>query len=176
MTWIFAYGSLMGDNALRFYDGTPAHLVGFHRAFNHSSTQRWGSPAHPCPILGLSPGAEAVGVAFSVPRSDERDVLRKVGRREAQGEFERKRVRIRLADGSETKALVWLTHPKALTNRPWPDDRHHLEAAFRAAHGTVGTGVEYVRTLIHAMQRWQIRDGMIESLWESLQPYSNPKG
>lgn len=176
MTWIFAYGSLMGDNALRFYDGTPAHLVGFHRSFNHSSTQRWGTPEHPCPMLGLSPDGESAGVAFNVPRRDERDVLRKMGRREAHEEFQRKRVEIRLADGRATKALVWVTHATALASRPWPQDRDHLEAAFRAAHGTVGTGIEYVRTLIHAMQRWQIHDEMIEALWEALAPYSNPKG
>lgn len=176
MTWIFAYGSLMGDNALRFYDGRQATLAGFHRAFNHSSTKRWGTPTHPCPILGLSPDGECHGVAFEIPRGEARDLQRKIARREAQDEFERKRVGIRFSDGSEGKALVWVSKRGVLKHPQWPADHAQLEPAFREAHGIVGTGVEYVRGLIHAMERWRIGDPMIESLWDQLKQYSNPKG
>jgi cation transport protein ChaC len=175
VSWIFAYGSLMGDNALRFYQGKPARLVGFHRAFNHSSTKRWGTAEHPCPILGLSPDGECAGVAFEIPRREERDLLRKIARREGQDELERKRVPVGLAHGPEIEALVWVSKRSVLRNPPWPAPHDHLEDAFREARGTVGTGVEYVRALIHALERWQIRDTMIESLWDVLKPYSNPK-
>jgi cation transport regulator ChaC len=128
VTWIFAYGSLMGDNAMRFYQGTPARLPGFHRAFNHASTRRWGSEAHPCPILGLSPDGECQGVAFEIPRSDVRDVLRKIERREAQEEFQRKRVRVQLPHGSDTKALVWVTRNGLLQSPRWPRDPNQLDS------------------------------------------------
>jgi cation transport protein ChaC len=166
----------MGDNAMRFYQGTPARLPGFHRAFNHASTRRWGSEAHPCPILGLSPDGECQGVAFEIPRSDVRDVLRKIERREAQEEFQRKRVRVQLPHGSDTKALVWVTRNGLLQSPRWPRDPNQLDSDFRTAHGIVGTGVEYIRTMIHAMERWQISDPMVEAVWKTLKPYSNPKG
>ncbi len=176
MTWIFAYGSLMGDNAMRFYRGTPARLTGYHRSFNHSSTKRWGTPTHPSPILGLSSGGECEGVAFEIPKSDEKDVVRKIERREGQAEFARKKVRIDLRDGTRATALVWVTKPAVQAAPPWSVENGALGDAFRAAHGTVGTGVEYVRTLIHAMERWQITDPTIESLWQALKPHSIPRG
>jgi hypothetical protein len=30
--------------------------------------------------------------------------------------------------------------------------------------------------MIHAMERWQISDPMVEAVWKTLKPYSNPKG
>lgn len=56
MRWIFAYGALMGDSSMRYYEARPATLPAFHRAFHHSSRQRWGSDDAPCPVLGLAPG------------------------------------------------------------------------------------------------------------------------
>lgn len=67
MTWMFAYGDLMGEHLLRDYGAQPALLSGYHRRFNHYSTRLWGSPEHPCPVLGLSPGGECWGLAFRVP-------------------------------------------------------------------------------------------------------------
>jgi hypothetical protein len=32
----------------------------------------------------------------------------------------------------------------------------------------VGTGVEYVRTLVHAMELHGIHDALVETLWERL--------
>jgi cation transport protein ChaC len=176
VTWIFAYGSLMGDNALRFYQGIPAHLEGYRRAFLHASTKRWGTPEHPCPILGLAPQGECMGVAFEIPAGDERSLVRNIERREGQEEYDRKRVQVRLAGGGDVAAVAWVTKRRVLNAPPWPEDAAALERAFREAHGVVGTGVEYVRTLIHALERWQIHDPMVESLWGSLKPYSNPRG
>ncbi len=176
MTWIFAYGSLMGDNAMRYYSGGGARLNGYRRAFNHASIRRWGTPEHPCPILGLSPGGDCHGVAFDIPQPDERDVRRKIERREGQEEFERKRVQIERNGDGTTKAMVWVTKRRVVGRGLWPEDTAELVPFFRAAHGSVGNGVEYIRTLIHAMERWQIHDAMVESLWEALKPYSNPKG
>ena len=43
-----------------------------------------------------------------------------------------------------------------------------LEARLRAAHGIVGTGAEYVRGLVHAMELHGIRDPLVDTLWERL--------
>jgi len=164
---VFAYGSLMGDNALRFYKGQPARLDGFHRAFNHASTLRWGTPEHPCPLLGLSPGGECWGVAFEVPAGDEREILRKLDRRESGAEYERRKALVEIGE-AKVQAWVWTTRPEYADGRRSPDPLE-LDRALKAAHGIVGTGVEYVRTLMHALELRGIRDPMIEGIWQRLQ-------
>ena len=163
----------MGDNALRHCKGQPARLPGYHRSFNHASTRRWGRPEQPCPALGLSPGGECRGVAFEIPKGDEKDVLRSLERRldrhESGEEYARATVGIEVEGGGGAEAWVWLSRPKHADGSRWPDPAG-LEAALRAAHGVVGTGVEYVRTLIHAMDLWRIEDPMVRSLWLKLKP------
>jgi cation transport regulator ChaC len=43
-----------------------------------------------------------------------------------------------------------------------------VEARLRATHGVVGTGVEYVRTLVHAMEPHGIHDPLVDALWARL--------
>jgi glutathione-specific gamma-glutamylcyclotransferase len=159
----------MGDNALRHFAGRPARLAGFHRSFNHVSTQRWGTPERPCPILGLSAGGECWGVAFDVPGPAEKDILRLLDRREAAREYERVQAAIELPEASTVKAWVRMTRT-AYANGGRFSDPSVLEQALRAAHGVVGTGVEYVRTLVHALELRGLRDPFLESLWERLKP------
>jgi cation transport protein ChaC len=172
LAWVFSYGSLMGDNALRHYKGQPARLAGHHRSFNHASTRRWGTPEQPCPTLGLSPGGDCWGVAWAVPRGDEGEVRRTLERRldqhESGAEYRRTTATVELPAGRE-EAWVWLSQPEHAGGARWVDPGA-LERALRDAHGMVGTGVEYVRTLIHAMDLWRVDDAMIRSLWEKLKP------
>ena len=178
MPWIFAYGTLMGDNALRYYEttGTPALLRGFHRAFNHASTHRWGTPDDPCPVLGLSPDGDCWGVAYEVPTGDRRSVLRGINAREGREEYRARRVPVALNGNGRTRATAWVTRPRILSVVRWSTDLSMLERAFRAAHGVVGSGIEYVRTVVHAMDRWHVHDPLIAALWKRLEPYSNPRG
>jgi cation transport protein ChaC len=76
VTWVFAYGSLMGDAVLGRYRARPARLPGYRRAFLHESRRRWGTPASPCPILGLAPapGDECWGLVFEIPDAERRPV------------------------------------------------------------------------------------------------------
>jgi cation transport regulator ChaC len=63
-------------------------------------------------------------------------------------------------------AWVWVSSP---SNGGGEADLETVEARLRAAHGVVGTGVEYVRTLVHAMEPHGIRDPLVEALWKRLQ-------
>jgi cation transport protein ChaC len=162
---VFAYGSLMGDAALGRYPARPARLAGLHRLFNHESRRRWGGPEHPCPILGLSPGGECWGVAFEVPSDERGAVRRSIERRETARERRRQTRTVETPEGP-AEAWVWVS-----ANGRWhaqPADLSVLEARLRAAHGVVGTGVEYVRTLVHALELHGLRDPLVDSLWERL--------
>jgi cation transport protein ChaC len=162
---VFAYGSLMGDAALRRYTARPARLDGYHRAFLHRSERRWGRPDAPCPILGLAPGGECWGLIFDVPDADRGAVLRDLEKREAARERRRKTLTTETPDGP-VAAWVWLS--RATGGNGAAADLEALATRLRAAHGVVGTGTEYVRTLVHAMALHGIHDPLIETLWERL--------
>ena len=169
-TWMFEYAEGMGHQSLREFDAQPAVLPGFHRSFNHESTTRWGSPETPAPVLGLSPGGECWGVAYRVPWTKRRAMLRRLEPQEATDEFERVKVRVRLEDGTEVAATVWISRMDHVR----PSGDQELEALHRAlleAHGTAGKGVEYVREVVHAMGLYGIEDPLIARLWERMESW-----
>jgi cation transport regulator ChaC len=165
VAWVFAYGSLMGDAVLGRHRARPARLPNYRRAFLHESTRRWGTPEHPCPILGLVPSGECWcwGLVFEIPDVDRRAVERTLAKREAADERRREILSAETAEGA-VDAWVWVSRAP---NGGGPD-LASLEARLRAAHGVVGTGIEYVRTLVHAMEPHGIHDPLVDSLWARL--------
>jgi cation transport protein ChaC len=162
MAWVFAYGSLMGDAVLGRYAARPARLTGYHRAFVHESRRRWGSNDHPCPILGLARGGECWGIAYDVPAGDEARVARDLARREASAERRRVTEAVETQDG-EVRAWVFVSSDRELDT-----DEATLEVRLRAAHGIVGNGAEYVRTVLHALELHDLKDPLVDELWGRL--------
>jgi len=161
MAWVFAYGSLMGDAMLSRYPGRPARLTGYHRAFVHESRRRWGSPEKPCPILGLTPGGECWGIAYSVPAEDEGRVARDLARREGGAERRRETRTVETAAG-EVRAWVLVSRKTHEADGP------SLETRIRGARGIVGTGPEYVRSVVHGLELHDLRDPLVDALWARL--------
>jgi glutathione-specific gamma-glutamylcyclotransferase len=169
MTWLFAYAELMGEHLLRSYDVRPALLTGYRRTFVHASSLLWGTPGHPCPLVGLAPGGDCWGLAFQVPWSGRRGMLRRLEPTEHSDEYRRVRLPVKLREGAEERALVWVSDPERAAPR-WADEEV-LEEALLAAHGTAGRGVEYVRTIVHALELWGLSDPLLESVWARLAPW-----
>jgi cation transport protein ChaC len=165
MDCVFAYGSLMGDALLTRYAARPARLQGYHRAFTHESPKRWGQPTQPCPIVGLVAGGECWGLLFEIPREDRGSVLRKLERREGASEKRCETRMVETPDGP-VEARVWVSANGR--GQPPEIDLPGLEARLRAAHGVVGTGTEYVRTIVHALELHGLRDPMVDELWKRL--------
>jgi len=165
VAWVFAYGSLMGDALLGRYCARPARLPEFRRAFLHESRRRWGTPESPCPILGLAPGGECWGLVFEIPDAERRAVQNALEKREAAKERRRETRPAETPDGP-VDAWVWVSRA---SNGSGGADLETVEARLRAAHGVVGTGVEYVRTLVHAMEPHGLHDPLVETLWKRLQ-------
>jgi cation transport protein ChaC len=154
----------MGDAVLGRYPVRPARLPGFQRAFLHESTRRWGTPVHPCPILGLVPGGECWGLAFAIPEAERHAVGRALAKREAAGE-RRREARVAETPEGAVDAWVWVSRAR---KGEGGTDLDALEARLRAAHGVVGNGVEYVRTVVHAMERHRIHDPLVATIWARL--------
>jgi len=163
MTWVFAYGSLMGDAILSRYPARPARLPGYHREFIHHSRRRWGSSDRPCPIVGLAPGGECWGVVYAVPPADTRRIAQNLARREAADERRRETCTVQTPDG-DVQAWVWVTSGKRKAANPAA-----VEAQLRGAHGVVGNGTEYVRTLVQALDLYSLRDPLIDDIWSRLE-------
>lgn len=164
MTWVFAYGSLMGDAILGRFVARPARLPGYHREFAHESRRRWGTPEHPCPIIGLLPDGECWGVAYRLPPGEEGRIARNLERREAAGERRRETHTVETPDGTVT-AWVWVS-----TRSVGTGNLETVEARLRAAHGIVGNGTEYVRTVMQALDLHDLHDPLVDALWTRLGP------
>lgn len=162
MARVLAYESLMWDNALATCSGQTVHVDGFQRAFVGSNTTRWGSPDHPCPQIGLVPGEGCDAVLFELPRRRSRHILHNLKQREG-GKL--RTLRFGPGNGRQIKARSFLPPPEA---RVWTDQEGILRALLDA-RGKVGTGAEYVRTIVHAMDLWKIDDPLVREVWERLQ-------
>ena len=76
--WVFGYGSLMWNPAIRFAERRPALVHGFHREFCLLARAGRGSPERPGLMLSLEPGGSCHGVAYRLHAravEEELDVL-----------------------------------------------------------------------------------------------------
>ena len=97
---------------------------------------------------------------FELPRGESRLILRNVSQREGT-----KARAIQLGKNRRrVRAKSFLPSPEA---RVWQDGEG-LIPALLAANGSVGTGEEYVRALIHAMDLWKIDDPLVREVWEEV--------
>lgn len=159
MATLLAYGSLMWDNVLATYDGEKVRVEGLGRAFVGQSTRRWGTPEHPCPQIGLVSGVGCEAVLFHVPFSHRRRIFHNLNQREGN---RTRPVRVRTHRDGVRRASSYLPASQA---RTWSDP-DELVAALGQARGIVGTGAEYVRTVIHAMELWEIDDRVVREIWD----------
>ena len=65
--WIFGYGSLMWNPALRYVERRAALIRGYHREFCLLARAGRGSPERPGLMLSLEPGGSCHGVAYRLP-------------------------------------------------------------------------------------------------------------
>lgn len=150
----------MWDNALATYPGEGVRVDGFRRAFVGQNTTRWGSLECPCPQIGLVRGDGCEAVLFELPRGESRLILRNLRQREG-----RKAETVEIGkNGGRLRAKSFLPAADA---RAW-DDQEGLVRALLAAKGSVGTGAEYIRTIIYAMDLWKIDDPLLREVWEEI--------
>lgn len=68
--WIFAYGSLVWNPAMRIAECHAAEIQGWHRAFCLSTLVGRGTPQQPGLVLGLERGGACRGVAYRIAEED----------------------------------------------------------------------------------------------------------
>jgi cation transport protein ChaC len=80
--WIFGYGSLMWNPAIRYTEGRTALIHGYHREFCLLSKAGRGSPERPGLMLSLEPGGSCHGVVYRLAADEIESELDLVWRRE----------------------------------------------------------------------------------------------
>ncbi|MGO4355089.1 gamma-glutamylcyclotransferase [Rhizobium sp. RAF36] len=68
--WVFAYGSLIWNPALRAVESRIATIKDWHRSFCLSMTAGRGTPCKPGLALGLDRGGECEGIAYRIAETD----------------------------------------------------------------------------------------------------------
>ncbi len=68
--WLFGYGSLIWDPAIRVQEIRTATVSGFHRSFCLMARIGRGSPETPALIAALDHGGECHGLAFRIGKDD----------------------------------------------------------------------------------------------------------
>ena len=80
--WVFGYGSLMWNPALRYAEQRTALVHGYHREFCLLARAGRGSPERPGLMLSLEPGGSCHGVAYRLPAGAIEEELDLLWRRE----------------------------------------------------------------------------------------------
>lgn len=80
--WVFAYGSLLWNPAIRFAERRLAGVEGWHRSFCLTSPHGRGSPDLPGLVLALEQGGCCEGVALGLDEADVDHELDLLWRRE----------------------------------------------------------------------------------------------
>ena len=68
--WVFAYGSLIWNPAMKVAESRVATVTGWHRAFCLAMTAGRGTAARPGVALGLDQGGTCRGIAYRLKESD----------------------------------------------------------------------------------------------------------
>ena len=80
--WIFGYGSLMWNPAIRYVERRVALIHGYHREFCLLAKAGRGSPERPGLMLSLEPGGSCHGVVYRLVPGEVESELDVVWRRE----------------------------------------------------------------------------------------------
>jgi cation transport regulator ChaC len=177
--WVFGYGSLMWDGWEVEFGAARrerATLPGVRRDFNKASWKNWGTRAVPAPTLGLVPegGASCVGFAFEFADANRDRVLATLRDREGKS-FRLDEKPITLDSGEIVNAIVPVNDPSSATfiGNQSIETRARLA---RAAVGSKGNGVSYVRNIHEKLRAAGIDDRNVEEFWQQVEAAGNVPG
>lgn len=163
--WVFAYGSLIWNPALKTAERRIARVEGWHRTFCLSMTVGRGTPALPGLALGLDYGGECLGVAYRIAEEELQPELRVLWSREMLlGGYTPQWVEVLGVDGMPFGHAVTFAI----------DDEHHhyagdisLRTTIRrlaTAAGNWGSAADYLFRTIEALRMQGIHDADIEKV------------
>ena len=173
--WVFGYGSLMWNPAIRFRERAHARLFGWHRSFCLWTPVGRGTPDNPGLVLALDRGGSCHGIAYRVAAEDRDTELDLLWQREMVSDGYRPRwVRLHCG-GRSVEAITWVINPAG--------DRYagKLEASTIAGHlataeGRLGSGRDYLENTIAHLDELGIREKRLHRIRDAVRAVDAANG
>lgn len=156
--WVFAYGSLMWDPALRFAEVRRCRVAGYARRFILMDDKGGrGSPDAPGLMAALDEGAGCEGLAFRIEADDVDTETEILWRREMIGPgYEPRFITARIG-ADNVEALTFVANHAAYVIRP---DLSRAQQIRYIAHGSgfLGTSHSYLVNIVSQLKVLNIHD------------------
>lgn len=161
--WLFAYGSLMWNPAIRVAGRHTGLLHGWHRQFCFWLLSGRGSPERPGLMLGLVHGGACHGIAFRITAAEARDELLLVWRREMFAYAYLPRwVNVATSEGV-VRAIAFTANPRHERYVTGLSDRD-VAARLVGARGVLGSSTDYLRETLEHLRSLGLRDKRLEQI------------
>ncbi|CAN7564232.1 gamma-glutamylcyclotransferase [Bosea sp. LjRoot9] len=168
--WVFGYGSLIWRPGFPFEESVVARLHGYHRSLCIFSHVHRGTPERPGLVLGLDRGGICRGLAFRVAAGEAAETVTYLRAREqATSVYLERHMPVRLDDGRNVKALVYVADRKHLqyAGRLPPDKVLEL---VRNGRGGSGENPDYVLQTHEHLRKMGVFDPVLADLAQKLAP------
>lgn len=161
--WLFGYGSLIWNPAIRFAERRTALLEGWQRRFCLWLRIGRGSIEHPGLMLALDQGGSCRGVAFRIPAAEVRTELPLVWVREmSTGSYVARWVSVETAEGPLRALTFTADHRHPRYAGPVTEDQ--AVSCIAVAAGQLGSCADYLMSTADHLEALDLRDGYIEGL------------
>ena len=161
--WVFGYGSLIWNPAIRFVERRLAQVVGWHRQFCLWTPIGRGTPERPGLMLALERGGSCRGVAFRIAAAEAPFELDLLWRREMlSGAYHAKRVRAATPEG-RIEAVTFVINRQHPRYAGTQSEACVVEALAHAA-GVVGRCCDYLFNTVEHLDELGIRDERLHRL------------
>lgn len=161
--WVFAYGSLIWNPAIRYMEERVSTLHGWHRSFCLWAPFGRGTPEYPGLMLGLDHGGSCRGSAFRIAASAAPNELELVWAREMAGGLYRARFEHVATDGGPVQAIAFVVDPAHGRYAGRLDEAAAVERIATAA-GQFGTCADYLLNTAAGLASLGLHDEYIEHL------------
>lgn len=163
--WIFGYGSLLWNPAIKYLDRQPAVLHGWHRSFCLWTPVGRGTPDNPGLVLGLDRGGSCRGLAYRIAAEDRETELPLLWQREMVSDgYQPRWVSLGCCD-DRIRAITWVINPTGdrYAGKQSPDI---LARHLATAGGRLGSSRDYLENTVTHLDELGIRDRSLHALLE----------
>lgn len=161
--WIFAYGSLVWNPALRVAERRIAQVRGWHRSFCLSMAVGRGTPDEPGLVLGLDRGGVCDGVAYRIAERDVASELPILWSREMLiGGYNPTWVDVIGDDGEKFGAAIAFMIDRDHEHYAGGLPQHEKIRRLASAKGSWGSSADYLFRTIGGLREHGIRDKEME--------------
>ena len=161
--WIFGYASLIWRPEFDFAERRPARVHGWHRALKMWSRINRGTPECPGLVFGMLSGGSCQGMVFRIPRSQGRDTLARLWKREMVTAVYDPRFLTCHTTHGPVSALAFTLSRKSPSHTGVLSQEEYRRI-FESASGCYGTTLDYVQATLDELKRHNIHDRALERL------------